>query len=224
MPQTIPGKGHRHSLSGMARCASCGTRLRVIRLPRMPGMLCGLRIDKGGCRQPVARLPLLEDQMATYLKAIKLPEDYRQRMLASCRDMESETSIEADVAAVKSRLSRIRELYVWGDVEKTEYLAQSQELRAELARLNTRQAKPDHLGQVGKFLQDISLAWAAADQEQRNRLASELFQTVWVEDGRLIAVTPMPEMVPFFDLIYTDAVKDHSQWRPRRDSNPRSRP
>jgi hypothetical protein len=46
------------------------------------------------------------------------------------------------------------------------------------------------------------LAWKQADQQQRNRLAKQLFDIVWIKDKRVLAVTPSPEFKPFFDLQY----------------------
>ena len=70
----------------------------------------------------------------------------------------------------------------------------------------------------------MPLAWQAATPEQKNKLAVELFEAVWVRSGVIEAVTPRPEMVPFFDLAHEQAVKDKCHWRTRPDSNRRSRP
>ena len=126
-------------------------------------------------------------------------------MLAYCRDIEVDKGTEAEIDRIQARLTRIKDLYAWGDMGKTEYLAERQILQADLARLTAAHQKPDHLGRLAQFLQDISLAWEVADQRQRNRLAAELFEMVWVEDGRVLAVTPRSDMVPFFDLIYAEA-------------------
>jgi len=191
----------------------------MVRLSRGPGLLCGQRIDKGGCSQPAGFLPILEDQMGAYLKALKLPGDYQERLLAYCQDLETDRAVETEVGAVKARLARIKELYAWGDMGKAEYLTERQQLQSILAKQEVAEAKPDYVGRVAQFLQDLSLAWEAADQEHRNRLAARLFQAVWMKDSLLLAVTPQPDMVPFFDLIYSAAVKDHYQLRPRRGSD-----
>lgn len=117
--------------------------------------------------------------------------------------------MEADnrVASLKARLRRMQELYSWGDIERGEYLAERRQLQAELAKLTVTRGKSDHLNRVAQFLGDVSLAWEAGDQEQRNRLAAELFDSVWVRDRIIVSVTPKPEMSPFFDLVYHEAVK-----------------
>ena len=41
-----------------------------------------------------------------------------------------------------------------------------------------------------------------ANQEQRNKLARQLFDEIWVKDKQVIAVKPRPELKPFFQLSY----------------------
>jgi len=56
------------------------------------------------------------------------------------------------------------------------------------------------LEKLAPFLNDVGMAWAEADQRQRNRLALSLFEAVWIQDQKVLAVTPRPELRPFFDL------------------------
>ncbi|MBU2008979.1 MAG: recombinase family protein [Chloroflexi bacterium] len=221
VPQGTRSDAHRYSLSGVAHCAACGGHLRVFAKKRM---LCNQRIDRNGCSQPSARLSVLDSQMLAYLQAFKLPQDYREKMLAYCREMDAEIGVETEIKSIKGGLNRIKNLYRIGDMEYAEYLAERQQLQARLARLTVTEDKPDHLGRVGQFLNSVALAWEAADQEDRNHLASELFEKVWLKDGVIQGVVPRPEMVPFFDQVYSEAVNNRLQVRPRRDSNPRSRP
>ncbi len=80
--------------------------------------------------------------------------------------------------------------------------------------------KVDILEKLAGFLKDIVLAWQQASQEQRNRMANCLFETVWIQDKKVMAVTPRPEFKPFFDLQYAGMSHYMLQVRPRGDSNP----
>ncbi len=95
----------------------------------------------------------------------------------------------------------------FGDMDKAQYLAERQALQADLAKLTATQSKPIYLDRIADFLRDLGLAWEAGDQEQRNRLATELFEAVWVQDGFVYAVTPRPDIVPFFDAVYAEATQ-----------------
>ena len=56
------------------------------------------------------------------------------------------------------------------------------------------------LDRLASFLQDVALAWEAGDYEQRNRLARCLFEEIWVQDKKVVAVKPREEFEPFFRL------------------------
>jgi hypothetical protein len=48
----------------------------------------------------------------------------------------------------------------------------------------------------------MGMAWAEADQRQRNGLALSLLEAVRIQAHEVLAVTPRPELKPFFDLRY----------------------
>ena len=89
--------------------------------------------------------------------------------------------------------------------------------------LETIKALPRE-AKLALFLKDISEAWKQADEQQQNRLAKQLSDTVWIRDKRVLAVTPRPEFKPFFDLQYEGLSQGVLHIRPRGDSNPRSPP
>lgn len=70
------------------------------------------------------------------------------------------------------------------------------------------------------FLNDITVAWSMAKSEQKNRLASSLFEVIWIKDKKVVAVTPQEDFKPFFDLQYEGVSHGVLQWRPRGDLNP----
>ena len=85
--------------------------------------------------------------------------------------------------------------------------------------LETIKALPRE-AKLALFLKDISEAWKQADEQQQNRLAKQLSDTVWIRDKRVLAVTPRPEFKPFFDLQYEGLSQGVLHIRPRGDSNP----
>jgi hypothetical protein len=60
---------------------------------------------------------------------------------------------------------------------------------------------------LAEFLKSVSRAWNEADQDQRNRIAHQLFQEILVKDKQVIAVRPRPELEPFFKISYEDWIK-----------------
>ena len=107
---------------------------------------------------------------------------------------------------------------------KEEYWAGYNMIQAQLQSLAPAKDQGKSLEKLALFLKDISVAWKQADVQQQNRLAKQLFDTVWIKDKRVLAVTPRPEFKPFFDLQYEGALQGVLHIRPRGDSNPRSPP
>ncbi len=93
-------------------------------------------------------------------------------------------------------------------------------IQAQLQSLAPVKNQDKSLEKLALFLEDISLAWKQADEQQQNRLAKQLFDTVWIKDKRVLAVTPRPEFKPFFDLQYEGLSQGVLQMRPRGDLNP----
>jgi hypothetical protein len=63
------------------------------------------------------------------------------------------------------------------------------------------------LEELAQFLADVPAAWRAATQEQRNKLARTLFDQIWLEDKKVVAIKPRTELEPFFRLNYEDFQK-----------------
>ena len=125
---------------------------------------------------------------------------------------------------LERQLQRARELYEWGHKSKKEYWADYNMIQAQLQSLAPAKDQARGMERLALFLKDVSEAWKQADQQQRNRLAKQLFDIVWIKDKKVLAVTPRPEFKPFFDLQYEGLSQGVLQVRPRGDSNPRSPP
>ena len=99
---------------------------------------------------------------------------------------------------ISGRIERIAEMYKWGDVTREAYRAERERLEAELATLRVATSQAEVLVQAADFLKDLPTAWAAANPEQRNALAGLVFETIEIEDDRVVAVVPQPDFAPFF--------------------------
>ena len=85
-------------------------------------------------------------------------------------------------------------------------------------------AKSLELGKIKNISRGLGLGLSGA----KNSFAICLLETAWIRDKRVVAVTPQPELKPFFDFNHEAMEERLSQsfgkWRPRGDSNPRSPP
>lgn len=210
------------SLSGVARCAACGGTVRTCRSRDSRVRLeCANRIKNGTCSQPSAYLDIFEAQLLDYLRAFHIPEDYQERILeAHLKIASAYHEVEQQRAKLRERLERIKDLYELGHKSRQEYLADYAAIQRELEALPDATADSEELEKLASFLEDITLAWEDATQEQRHRLASHLFEAVWIKDKQLLAVTPRPDFGPFFDLQYAGVPEAVMHIAHRRGLNP----
>lgn len=83
---------------------------------------------------------------------------------------------------------------------ETPALPDGDSIQRDLQKLQPSNDQAIRLARIAKMLTDMPLAWRKADQEQRNRLAKNLFKEIWIEDKRVVAVVPQAELEPFFEL------------------------
>lgn len=143
-----------------------------------------------------------ERQLASHLAAFSIPPDYRERL----REYVASESEQADDAQgrrrrIVTRLDRLKELYGWGDLDRADYLAQRELLLRDLAALDARETGEDiHLDRLAELPSSVARMWSEADQAERNRIAGVLFEEVVINDNRVVAVKPRPEIADFFAL------------------------
>ena len=132
------------------------------------------------------------------------------------------TNTDSQRRWLTSALDRLKDLYKWGDIDKKQYRAESGDIEQALQSLKTPACDESTMEKLAEFLRDVSSGWREANQEQRNKLARALFDSVWIEDQQVLGVTPRPELKPFFDLQYAGLSRNVLQIRPRPGSNRRS--
>ena len=212
---TIRSDATIYSLSGITRCAECGSTLRSFKGRGRVRLACNGRLKTGTCSQPSTFLDVYEEQLMAYLKRFNIPDDYQKQILDNQRKLESAYDVGKERDALEARLEKIKELYEWGYKTKEEYLKDYGAIRRELQQLAPVETKTDTLEKLATFVKNIALAWEQASQEQRNRLASCLFEVVLIKDKKIVAVVPRPDFKPFFDLVYNNLSQGVLHWRPR---------
>jgi hypothetical protein len=100
-------------------------------------------------------------------------------------------------AALEERLRRMRDLYELGDLHRAEYVARRDAINAELSAL-TPAPIPD-LDQAQAVLEDFTIFWTReADPTAKRQFLNLIFENVWLDQDRVVAVQPKPPFLPFF--------------------------
>ncbi len=183
-------------------------------------LICNGRVKIEDCTQPSTFIDISENQLNAYLTTFQIPKDYQEKILAAHKELDSPNDLGKKKATLETRLERIEELYQWGHKSREQYLIEYVAIQRELPQITSMEPGVDVLKNLAKFLRNIVLGWKVTSQKQKNYLASCLFETVWIKDKKVLAVTPRPESKPFFDLQYTGKSNYTLQVRPRGDSNP----
>jgi len=173
-----------------------------------PRVYCRGRAKGTDCNCKATFLNIYEAQIEWYLQNFVIPEDYQERIMQAHRKLEAAyDDIAKRRATLENHLTRIKELYEWGHKAKGEYLADYEAVQRELKVLASPEDKGKALDKLARFLNNVVEAWKEASQEQRNKLASALFEQIWIQDNRVAGVKPRDELRPFFQLSYEEYLK-----------------
>lgn len=224
-PLRVARQASVYSLSSLTVCGHCGGKLHIHRTAAGRARIyCYRDTQSDDCPQRSTFLDVYEEQIEQYLETFHIPPDFQQQIMEMHRQAQTERGDnQVRRQQIDARLSRLRDLYGWGDISRVEYVTERDALTAELATLRDDDDRAAIHARAAELLGDVAAAWRSANQAQRNQLARLMFQSVEIKDNRVVAVTPQPDFQPFFIL---DAyVRDErSTLRKRRDSNPRSQP
>ncbi len=206
---SVRNKARTYSLSGILWCGICKSKVGIHRGHNgKPRVYCRGRAQGADCNCKATFLEIYEAQIEWYIENFVIPEDYQERILEAHRKLEAAYDDSAKRhATLENRLARIKELYEWGHKPKDEYLAEYDAIQRELRALAAPDDKRKTLDKLAHFLSNVVDAWKEAAQEQRNKLASALFEQVWIEHNRVVGIKPREELKPFFQLSYEEYLK-----------------
>jgi hypothetical protein len=136
-PRTVRSDASIYSLTGVARCADCGSTMRTFKGRGRVRVVCNGRIKAGDCSQPSTFLDVYEQQLLIYLRAFRIPEDYQMKILEAQSKLEASYNVENERKVLQGRLKRIKELYEWGHKSREEYLANYAVIHNKLSRTHS---------------------------------------------------------------------------------------
>jgi hypothetical protein len=163
---------------------------------------------------------LLGNPLASWLRAFQPDADLRALVLNKITEQaRQEGSGPNRKAELTDQLRRLQELFVLGDLTKAQYIMRRQAVQDELECL-APPADPQ-LTEAENVLADFASFW---DREkslaERHRLLATLFEQVWQDDGKVVAIKPQPPFAAYFQAICKSPEKpigtDRCQERERR--------
>jgi site-specific DNA recombinase len=197
-----PGRpSPRYVLKGLAHCRRCHARMHgsIGGRDLKARYYCSTRRANRSCDQPITSAEQIEQQLIEYIAGFALAANVREEILRHLTDNAAPDT--PDTAArrqeLEDRLRRARDLYELGDLARTEYIARRDAINAELSAL-TPQPTLD-LDHARIVLEDFAVFWQREqDPTARRQFLHLIFDGIWLDDHRIVAVQPKPSFLPFF--------------------------
>ncbi|HEV3035905.1 MAG TPA: recombinase family protein [Solirubrobacteraceae bacterium] len=197
-----PGRpSPRYVLRGLAHCRRCHARMHgsIGGRDLKARYYCSTRRANRSCDQPITSAEAIERQLVEFIASFKLGTNVREEIVRRLTNASAPET--ADTAArrqeLEERLKRARDLYELGDLPRPEYIARRDAIHAELAALTPQPTLDlEHARQV---LEDFAVFWKREnDPSAKRQFLHLIFDGVWLDDHRVVAVQPKPSFLPFF--------------------------
>lgn len=193
-PQTTKRTDRVYPLRKVARCVECQSLLRGHaakgkRYYRDPAHDYGVT-----CRQQTTfeAVPI-EEQLGEFLGGFALPAGWQEQVLALVQASVGDTDPDrAERQRLEGQLERAKQLFILGDLDDKAYQAESVRIRQAMARLRLPCDPAIDLKRAAHLLDDIPALWQQANDQERARLVSTVFENIWIENKQIIGIEPKP--------------------------------
>lgn len=204
--QQAQSKRRRYPLSNLLRCEACGRGMSGVSNGYSRYYRCSARAGDASCSAPLIRADEAEGAFAEWIGELRLPPDWRTAIAAT---HEPDRGGEAKRERLEERITRLRNLYAWGELAEDEYRAEAARVRAELAEVVTPSVAG--MDELADRLADLGRGWATADPDQQQAVARLMLSAVIVREARVIAFVGRPEIRPLLELCLPERV-DGDGW------------
>jgi DNA invertase Pin-like site-specific DNA recombinase len=187
-------------LRKLLRCERCGARMHGSRggANAARRYMCSARRYGNPCGEPIVLAERLEDQLVGWVRDFTPDERLIELMMKAVEaERPKRDPASARRGELHGQLTRLQELYVLGDLPKAQYVMRRQAIEEELQRLGAP-ADPG-LDRARELLGDFARFWEIeTEAAERRKLLLSLFEQVWAQEGRIVAVQPREDFLPYF--------------------------
>jgi site-specific DNA recombinase len=178
-------------LSGLLYCQRCMRPMRA-----QSGHAIRYYQDKtrilhtGDCDQVLVRAEDVEEQVARYLQSFHLPPNWRQDVLARLYSPEERAEMEKKEQEIQTRLARLVELYLAGDVNRVRYEQEKRVCYDHLADLHSNSYSV--IMNAGETLERFEALWSAGTALEQKKLLRLAVAAVLIR-GKLVCAIQLTE-------------------------------
>ena len=184
-------------LSGILRCATCKRKMRAQAGNGTRYYQDTTRLQHTGhCNQPMVRADEIEEKVAQVLMHLRLPEDWREKVLTYICSLEEVEHLKQEERRVQEQLARLRTLFVEGDISYDEYQQEKQRLHQRWADLHPKDYSA--IIKAGEELERFEELWRTCTMLERKRLLQAHLTAVLIQGETIVAVQPTLVSYPLF--------------------------
>ncbi len=191
----------RYALTGLAFCAACSTplvgttggtnRVRYMRCQRAQ------RLGKDACSQRMVKAEVLEEQVASYISGMVLPEAVVEKALARAQAVWDAQYDPHRATKLRGRIARQHRLFVLGEIDEIEMKQNIAPLRKELAADQPREAFDVEVAL--ECARNLGESWRLAkDKGLSPGWLDNLVQRLVVDGPQVASITPTAEGAALF--------------------------
>jgi site-specific DNA recombinase len=178
-------------LSGLLYCQQCKRPMRAQSGNGVRYYQDKTRIQHSGpCDQVMVRAEEVEEQVAQYFLSFHLPATWREEVIARLCSAEDLEAMERSRQEVESRLARIVELYLAGDLRREQYEQEKRACYDQLADL-----QPNGYSVVmnaGETLNRFETLWSTGTALEKKKLLRSAVAAVLIR-GKLVRAIQLRE-------------------------------
>lgn len=190
----------RYPLSGLLRCGDCRRTLSGVGNGYSRYYRCRARASDRSCVAPYIRADAAEGAFASWIGALTLPSDWREAIAETREPVEADDRRER----LTMRLTRLRNLYAWGELPEDEYRAETQRIHTELAEV--AEPSPSTMEEVAAALVDLGRTWANASPERQSAVARLMLRGIVTRNGQVAVFMARAEVRPLLQMCIGERV------------------
>jgi site-specific DNA recombinase len=187
-------------LRKLLHCDRCGARMHGTRGGRKGSRryMCSARHYAKPCGEPMIGAERLEEQLVEWIRDFKPDERLIELIVKTIEaDRPKRDPARARRSELLGQLKRLQDIYVLGDLPKPQYVMRRQALEEEVQRLGA--PTDPAIDRARDLLGNFARFWESeTEPAERRKLLLSLFEQVWAQDGRIVAVQPHEGFLPYF--------------------------
>ena len=191
-----------YPLTGLLRCAQCGSPMRGSSVKGYRYYRDAAQIEKSrACTQRQVRAEVIEAQLIEILKST----------LSALKPAQQRAAFNEHIEAIEERFHRVQELYLAGEIERERY-NREKETRDKILSDLRLSGNSDTLS-LGIAIQSALDEWHCILPTEQKRVFRLVIETLFVRGSTLVGLQPNSAFLPTFSLGWENVCSSGSDGR-----------